>query len=99
MIWTRFSAIDKEQKETVLVLHWISYMVVLQHIPWYMYISVGLDMSLECGVGWLMIGSQAWIPTVILGGVSLKYMEYNNNNKNNIKRNTPNSITHIHTSN
>jgi hypothetical protein len=46
-----------------------------------MYISVCFNMSLECGVGWLMIGSQAWIPTVILGGVSLKYIE-NNNYKN-----------------
>lgn len=90
MIQTRFSALDKEQEETVLV-HWISYVIVLQHIPWYMYISVCLDVSLERGVGWLMIGSQAWILIVILGGVSLKYMEYNNY-KNNITRNTPNSI-------
>lgn len=91
MIWTRFSALDEGQEETVLVLHWISYVSVLEHIPWYMYISVCLNVSLECGVGWLMIGSQVWIPIVILGGVSLKYMEYNNY-KNNITRNTPNSI-------
>jgi hypothetical protein len=41
-------------------------------------------MPLESGVGWQMIGSQARIPVVILGGVSLKCIEYNNYKKKTI---------------
>lgn len=84
MVWKRFSVLDKVLEEIDLVLHWICFMIALQYVPWYMYISVCLHMPLESGVGWQMIGSQARIPVVILGGVSLKCIEYNNYKKKTI---------------